>query len=52
MLYRVTFQTNGVQILLLPRDAKKRKSCPAKLAKQSPFSEAGLWFVRRDANDT
>ena len=37
MLYRATFQTNGVQTLLLLRDANKRTSCPVTLVKRSPL---------------
>ena len=37
MLYRVTFQANGVQTLLFLRDSNKRTSCPVTLAKRSPL---------------
>ena len=53
MLYRATFQANGVQTLLLLRDSNKRTSCPVTLAKRHHFPETAFWIgENRDANNT
>ena len=53
MLYRATFQTNGVQTLLLLLDANERTSVSGDTWQSDhQFPEAAFWIVRRDANHT